>query len=255
VATGRFGAAGIAPGVLAQGRLGTSKGNCTVKLLGMRMRLALAGLLVGVCQCVARPNERGTTSPDASGLPAGAGDGSRRTVSPSVGKPAPVFTLESLTGKRMALADFFQSGITYRVRDDGSVVHEPRQPENVLLMLGCESCRYSLAELAEIDRLARSMDGRRLSVIAVFQGQGKRVGQQVRRSDVAIPVLVDHAGQVLDLYSVKKTPDICLITVDGILAYRSGGGLLPMAKLKPLTEALLAGKGLDGVPLPRPGKG
>ena len=138
---------------------------------------------------------------------------------------------------------------------NGRLVHEPRKAKHVLLMLGSMRCRYTLDEILEMDRLARTLDGRRLAVLAVLRGKQEEISEWAREKGLAVRLLVDPDGQVLRLYCVNKTPDVYLINADGLVAYRSGGGFLAANQLEPLARGLLAGSGIEGTAFPKPGAG
>ena len=169
------------------------------------------------------------------------------------GKPAPAFALDNVNGERVSLKDLFQSG-SASTGGDGGQLQNATNPKPVVLMLGRMSCPYTLNEIKEINRMALSETKGDLTFLTVVEGTKSAVSQWAHSNDITLTLLVDATGEVLNLYSVKKSPDICLLDTEGMIVYRGGGGFIPAAQLKPLVERLAAGKEFYVPQLPRPGR-
>ena len=127
-------------------------------------------------------------------------------VTPSV--PAPDFTLPTLDGGTVTLAD---------------------QRGRVVIMefwaTWCPPCRYSTPSLEAIHRRYRN---RGVTVLLINAGESvERIKAWAERRFTA-PILLDEEGQVAQLYQVSGVPQLFVVDQDGQIVYdRSGyrGGL------------------------------
>jgi peroxiredoxin len=88
-----------------------------------------------------------------------------------------------------------------------------------------------------MERLFRELGPRGLSLVLVDIGEDRdTVRQAVRTRGYRAPVLLDHGGEVANLYGVNATPTTFVIGRDGRLLGRAIG---PRPWLEPPGRALL----------------
>jgi thiol-disulfide isomerase/thioredoxin len=124
------------------------------------------------------------------------------------GKVAPAFEVEQLDGTTFRLAD-----------------HVGR--EVVILNFFATWCGPCKAEMPELDRLAREMAGRPVTILAV-DAEEKRdlVKAFVGGLGVTFPVAVDDSGAVLKQFGVDSFPTTVFIAPDGTIRLYQVGPVL-----------------------------
>ena len=124
------------------------------------------------------------------------------------GKVAPAFEVEQLDGTKFRLAD-----------------HVGR--EIVILNFFATWCGPCKAEMPELDRLAREMAGRPVTILAI-DAEEKRdlVGAFIRELGVTFPVAVDDSGAVLKQFGVDSFPTTVFIAPDGTIRLYQVGPVL-----------------------------
>jgi cytochrome c biogenesis protein CcmG/thiol:disulfide interchange protein DsbE len=118
-------------------------------------------------------------------------------VDPIPSGPAPAFTLQSLDGRTVSLADF----------KGGPVVVN-------FWGAWCEPCRLQLPLLAEMRRRFPAVP-----VVGILFREDPEVGRAAaQHGDATWPTLVDPGGQVAEAYRVDGAPATFFIRADGTIA-------------------------------------
>jgi cytochrome c biogenesis protein CcmG, thiol:disulfide interchange protein DsbE len=118
-------------------------------------------------------------------------------VDPLHSGPAPAFTLQSLDGQTVSLADF---------RDGPVVVN--------FWGAWCEQCRLQLPLLAEMKRRFPTVP-----IVGILYREDPEVARAVAaHGDATWPHLVDPEGRVAAAYGVKGAPATFFIRPDGTIA-------------------------------------
>ena len=118
-------------------------------------------------------------------------------VDPLHSGPAPTFTLQSLDGQTVSLADF-------------------RGRPLVVNFWGawCEQCRLQLPLLAEMRRRFPAVP-----IVGILYREDPEVGRAAARGgDATWPTLVDPGGDVAKAYGVEGAPATFFIRPDGTIA-------------------------------------
>jgi peroxiredoxin len=112
-------------------------------------------------------------------------------------RPAPAIDLETLSGSRVALADY--------------------AGRLVVVNFWATWCKPCLKELPALDALARDLGERGLTVLTVNVDRGRRakVNRFAERLGLTVPVLLDRDGTVRYAYRVRVLPATQLIGRDG----------------------------------------
>ena len=119
-------------------------------------------------------------------------------IDPINSGPAPAFTLQSLDGETVSLADF---------RGRPVVV-------NFWSGAWCEPCRLELPLLAEMKRRFPAVP-----IVGVLFREDPEVGRATaEHGDVTWPTLVDPGGRVAEAYRVDGAPATFFIRADGSIA-------------------------------------
>ncbi len=122
---------------------------------------------------------------------------SEERIDPLHSGPAPAFTLQSLDGQTVSLADF----------KGGPVVVN-------FWGAWCEPCRLQLPLLAEMRRRFPAVP-----IVGILFREDPEVGRAVvREGDVTWPTLVDPGEQVAQAYGVDGAPATFFIRPDGTIA-------------------------------------
>lgn len=163
--------------------------------------------------------------------------------SPTIGAPAPDFTLKDLDGKTVKLSDL--KGKT--------VVLEWFNPDCPFVVYGHE--KGPLKTLPE-QYLKKGVVWLAINSGAPGkQGHGLEANKAGKgRYGMTYPVLLDETGAVGKLYGAKTTPHMFIVDAQGVLRYKGGLDNAPLGELNggSLTpyvatalDALLAGKAVD----------
>ena len=124
------------------------------------------------------------------------------------GKVAPAFEVELLDGTTFRLAD-----------------HVGRKV--VILNFFATWGGRSRAEMPELDRLARAMAGRPVTILAVDAEEKRDLVQAfIRELGVTFPVAVDDSGAVLEQFGVDSFPTTVFIAPDGTIRLYQVGPVL-----------------------------
>ncbi len=129
-----------------------------------------------------------------------------------VGKAAPDFTLTDMSGKEHTLSSYTSQG------------------KIVVLEWFNHQCpfvkKHYNHESDTMNSLARSWEGQPVVWLrvnsadpATAPGKAENVKQAISEWNISTPMLVDADGKVGKAYGAKRTPEMYVITADGILAY------------------------------------
>ena len=146
-----------------------------------------------------------------------------RMPSPREGFPAPVFSLPSLDGSPVALAD-----------QRGSVVIV-----NVWASW-CGPCRAEMPAIQEIYQARREAGLQVLAVNSTVQDSAAKARAFVQEIGVSLPVLLDEAGEVTSLYRVRALPTTFVIDRKGVIRTVIFGGPVSATVLQTKVDELLA---------------
>jgi peroxiredoxin len=127
-------------------------------------------------------------------------------MTPSLGDPAPDFSLPDTTGRQWSLA--------------GS-------PATVVVFT-CNHCPYALAWHDRIADAARDYAGQGVTFLAINANDAERYPRdsydamraRVDREDWPMPYLHDASQEVARAYGAKTTPDVFVVDGSGTLRYR-----------------------------------
>jgi cytochrome c biogenesis protein CcmG, thiol:disulfide interchange protein DsbE len=189
-------------------------------------RLALVALALTVAACAKGTRSTGdSSSTSASSAPAEAAFHPLRT-----GDTVPAYAAPTLAGD------------TVRVAAGG-----PLTLVNVWATW-CTSCRE---EMADLEALHRDFGARGLRVVAVSvdEGDASRVRRFVEHEKLTMPIALDPAGRIQQLYSVVGVPETFLVGADGRLVWRQAGGLHDdPAAARAAVERAIGGAGASHAP-------
>ncbi len=129
-----------------------------------------------------------------------------------IGKAAPDFTLVDMDGKEHTLSSYTSKG--------NVVVLEWFNHECPFVK------KHYNHESDTMNSLARSWEGKSVvwlrinsAAINTSSGKAENVRQAIADWNISTPMLVDANGKVGKAYGAKRTPEMYVITADGILAY------------------------------------
>jgi peroxiredoxin len=170
-------------------------------------------------------------------------DMATESASPTIGAPAPDFTLPSTTGEKVSLSDF------------------AGRPA-LLVAFICNHCPYVRHVESELARVAADYEARGLATIGISandvtshpEDDVEHLAEQVRRAGFAFPYLYDESQEVARAYGAVCTPDLFLYDADRRLAYRGEiDGSRPQSgvpvtgeSLRAAIDHVLAGKEVPG---------
>lgn len=113
-----------------------------------------------------------------------------------IGKKAPNFTLESLDGKKVSLAEL--------------------KGKKVLINFWATWCPYCVQEMPDLNKLYVENKNNDLVVLAVDIGETKEtVNDYIKDKNYEFEVLLDKDGKVANQYMVRGIPTSYLIDKDG----------------------------------------
>jgi peroxiredoxin len=117
----------------------------------------------------------------------------------SPGESAPKFSLRSIKGETLSLADFKNKGI--------------------VLNFWASWCEPCIAELPSLERLHNILKDKNAQVVSiVIDDSEELVKAEVAKAGVTYPVLLDSNSTVKNLYKVSGVPETFLIKPDGTIA-------------------------------------
>jgi peroxiredoxin len=160
-----------------------------------------------------------------------------------LGTPAPDFSLPSVDGPKVSLADF-----------DGSAL---------LVMFLCNHCPYVRHIESVLGPLVAEYTGKGLSAVAITSNDVENypdddvagTAEQITRAGFTFPYLMDDDQSVATAYRAACTPDLFLYDADHRLAYRGAFDESRPRNDVPVTGALLRNAiehVLRGEPVPEP---
>ncbi len=160
-----------------------------------------------------------------------------------IGTPAPDFTLPSIEGPKVSLADL-----------DGSAL---------LVMFLCNHCPYVRHVESVLGPLVAEYTARGLSAVGITSNDTDQypddgpegTADQAARAGFTFPYLLDADQSVADEYHAVCTPDFFLYDADRRLAYRGAFDTSRPRSDEPVTGALLRDAiehVLRGEPVPEP---
>lgn len=195
----------------------------------MRRTLMILTSCALLCGCTCQGSSDGTaespsttsstTAPEgtAAAQPEGAAD---ENAGPIVGQPAPDFTLLDTDGHTHTLSDL----------NGKIVVLEWYNPD-------CPFVRYAHTR-GSLTELASMHEESGVVWLAVNSGGPGKQGHGLQRNrasreelGVGHPILLDAKGEVGRLYGAKTTPQMFVISRDGLLAYAGAIDNFPMGKI------------------------
>jgi len=123
----------------------------------------------------------------------------------SYGDRAPGFSLETLDGKTVSLADF-----------RGKVV---------MVHFWATWCPPCVEEMPTLEQLARSMSAKDFEILAVSEDEGgaAAVNAFMQKNGLSIPVLLDPSGQTAKRYGTFKFPETYVIDREGVVRDKAIG--------------------------------
>ena len=125
-------------------------------------------------------------------------------ASPLVGKPAPLFTLTSIDGKELTLAEL--------------------KGTPVLVNFWATWCVPCESENPELIRAARAWKGKAAFVGVVYQDKPETIRSWLTaHGGTAYPTLVDEGGKVAIAYGVYGVPESFLIDANGVIREKFTG--------------------------------
>ena len=166
--------------------------------------LALSALWIGISASL----PGGTASP---GIPA-----------PQTGFLAPEFTLTSLQGETISLADL--------------------RGQAVLVNIWASWCGPCRSEMPAMQTIYQEYAGQGFTILAVnstIQDSQSKAAEFVAEYNLTFPILLDFDGQVSALYQVSALPSSFFIRPDGTIQEVVIGGPMAEALLRTRVETLL----------------
>jgi cytochrome c biogenesis protein CcmG, thiol:disulfide interchange protein DsbE len=142
--------------------------------------------------------------------------------SPREGFAAPLFSLETLTGDSMALAD--------------------SRGEVVIVNLWASWCPPCRAEMPALERVYQANKDRGLQVLAVnttYQDSEAAAAAFISENNLNFPVLLDRTGDVGRLYQVRAMPSTFFVDRQGVIRKVIIGGPMSEATIETTVEQLL----------------
>lgn len=152
-------------------------------------------------------------------------------AAPTVGRPAPTFSVIDSTGATVSLADFKGKFVVLEWTNDGCPFVQKHYHGN------------SGGNMQALQQQVRDQGAVWLSVISSAPGkQGHVSGAQAdqlseRRGATPTHVLLDASGDVGRLYAAKTTPHMFIVDPEGILIYAGGIDSIPSADVEDISKA------------------
>ena len=161
------------------------------------------------------------------------------SVSPalSIGAPAPSFSLTTLDGKPLALADALKT-------------HKA-----VVVLFVATRCPYSNAYNVRMKQMAEAYDKQGVLFVGINSNSSEpeaEVREHARKHGHTFPIVKDPGNKIADLYDAKRTPEAFVVTPDGNLRYHGRiddnseeAAKVTSPDLKNALDALLAGRAIQ----------
>lgn len=151
-----------------------------------------------------------------------------------IGKPAPDFRLTTLDGKPIALADAAKS-------------HKA-----VVVMFIATKCPYSNAYNVRMKELSAAYEKQGVLFVGINSNKSEPADEtraHAREHALTFPIAKDPDNKVADLYDARHTPEVYVVSPDGVLRYHGridenseDASKVTSPDLKNALDALLAGK-------------
>ena len=155
----------------------------------------------------------------------------------SIGAPAPAFSLTTLDGKPLALADALKS-------------HKA-----VVVLFVATRCPYSNAYNVRMKQMAEAYDKQGVLFVGINSNSSEpeaEAREHARKHGHTFPIVKDPDNKIADLYDAKRTPEAFVVTPDGKLRYHGriddnseDAAKVTSPDLKNALDALLAGRAIQ----------
>lgn len=179
-------------------------GKCHVDLLEVD-QLVLGRAIEQSASSLAFHQWKLRNAPDPLEAPADGGSGSEGLESVLVGKPAPDFELDLLTGEKFHLAE--QKG------------------KIIILDFWASWCGPCLQAMPQVDRVALEYADRDVRLIAVnLEETPERIKAALERLKLETSVALDKNGRIAEKYGATAIPQTVIIDRDGVVARLFVGG-------------------------------
>ncbi|MEP6768339.1 MAG: thioredoxin family protein [Acidobacteriota bacterium] len=152
----------------------------------------------------------------------------------SIGAPAPAFSLTTLDGKPLALADALKS-------------HKA-----VVVLFVATRCPYSNAYNVRMKQMAEAYEKQGVLFVGINSNSSEpeaEAREHARKHGHTFPIVKDPNNKIADLYDAKRTPEAFVVTPDGTLRYHGriddnseDEAKVTSPDLKNALDALLAGR-------------
>ncbi len=197
-------------------------GKCTVDLLQVD-QLVLGPAIEQTASSLAFHQWKLKNAPDPLEAPADGGSGSEGLESVLVGKPAPEFELDLLTGEKFRLAN-----------EKGKIV---------VLDFWASWCGPCLQAMPQVDRVTTEYADRGVILVAVnLEETPEKVKAALERLKLDTAVALDRNGRIAEKYGATAIPQTVIIDRDGVVARLFvGGGARFDDQLRAALDSVLAG--------------
>ena len=152
----------------------------------------------------------------------------------AIGAPAPDFSLTSLDGKPLALAEALKT-------------HKA-----VVVIFVATKCPYSNAYNERMQQMAESYEKQGILFVGINSNSSEpeaEAREHARKHGHTFPIAKDPGNKVADLYDAKRTPEAFVVTPDGRLRYHGriddnseDAARVTSPDLKNALDALVSGK-------------
>ncbi|MEO8189631.1 MAG: thioredoxin family protein [Acidobacteriota bacterium] len=152
----------------------------------------------------------------------------------AIGSAAPDFSLTSLDGKPLALAEALKT-------------HKA-----VVVLFVATKCPYSNAYNERMKQMAESYEKQGVLFVGINSNSSEpeaEAREHARKHGHTFPIAKDPGNKIADLYNAKRTPEAFVITPDGKLRYHGriddnseDAARVTSPDLKNALDALLAGR-------------
>ena len=197
-------------------------GDCRVDLLEID-QLVLGPAIEQTASSLAFHQWKLRNAPDPLEAPADGGSGSEGLESVLVGKPAPDFELDLLTGEKFHLAE--QKG------------------KIIILDFWASWCGPCLQAMPQVDRVAHEYSDRDVRLVAVnLEETPERIKAALERLKLDTTVALDKNGRIAEKYGATAIPQTVIIDRDGVVARLFvGGGARFDDQIRTALDSVLSG--------------